>query len=173
MATPRSGCPINQAVEILGDRWTLVVLRDMIFGDSRHFSALHRDSLEGIATNVLADRLDKLVERGLLTRHQDPWHRQRTNYRLTESAIQLVPVLATLGTWGTAWLPISNELSARAKVLAEGGPELWERFMDELRAEHLGSTPPDTRPTIRELLDDAYQSAPAPEVPHRTNSTEP
>jgi DNA-binding HxlR family transcriptional regulator len=159
MRTPRSGCPINQSVEILGDRWTLVVLRDMIFGEGRHFSALHRDSLEGIATNVLADRLDKLVDRNLLTRHQDPSHRQRTNYRLTESAIQLVPVLATLGAWGTAWLPVSNELSARAQVLAEGGPELWEQFMDELRAEHLGSPSTVTRPTTRDLLDDAYKSA--------------
>jgi DNA-binding HxlR family transcriptional regulator len=159
METPRSGCPINQSVEILGDRWTLVVLRDLIFGDGRHFSALHRDSLEGIATNVLADRLDKLVDRGLLTRHQDPSHRQRTNYRLAESAIQLVPVLATLGAWGTAWLPVSNELSARATVLAEGGPELWEQFMDELRAEHLGSASAVTGPTTRDLLDDAYKSA--------------
>lgn len=159
MSTPRSGCPINQSVEILGDRWTLVVLRDVIFGDGRHFSALHRGSLEGIATNVLADRLARLVDNGLLTRHQDPSHRQRTNYRLTEAAIQLVPVLATLGAWGTAWLPVSDELSARARVLAEGGPELWGRFMDELRAEHLGSAPLATRPTTRDLLDDADESA--------------
>jgi DNA-binding HxlR family transcriptional regulator len=170
MGTPRSGCPINQSVEILGDRWTLVVLRDMIFGDGRHFSALHRDSLEGIATNVLADRLDKLVENGLLTRHQDPSHRQRTNYRLTESAIQLVPVLATLGAWGSAWLPVSDELSARAKVLAEGGPELWEQFMDELRAEHLGSASAVHRPTVRDLLDDAYQSATASDPQDRPAS---
>jgi hypothetical protein len=69
-----------------------------------------------------------------------------------------VPVLATLGAWGTAWLPVSNELSARAKVLAEGGPELWEQFMDELRAEHLGAAPTVTGPTTRDLLDDAYKS---------------
>ena len=159
MTPSRSGCPINQSVEILGDRWTLIVLRDMIFGDGRHFSALHRGSLEGIATNVLADRLDKLVEHGLLTRHQDPSHRQRTNYRLTESAIQLVPVLATLGAWGTAWLPVSEELSARAAVLAAGGPELWEQFMDELRAEHLGSPADLRQPTVREQLEEAYRSA--------------
>lgn len=159
MTAPRSGCPINQSVEILGDRWTLVVLRDLIFGDRRHFSALHRDSLEGIATNVLADRLDKLVERGLLTRHHDASHRQRTNYRLTEAAIQLVPVLATLGAWGTAWLPVSDELSARAQVLAAGGPELWERFMDELRIEHLGAASRTRRPTVREQLEVAYHAA--------------
>lgn len=165
MDTPRSGCPINQAVEILGDRWTLVVLRDVIFGDGRHFSALHRGSLEGIATNVLADRLDRLVDHGLLTRHPDPSHRQRTNHRLTEAAIQLVPVLATLGAWGTAWLPVSAELSARAKVLAEGGPALWERFMDELRAEHLGSPSTVRRPTVRDLLDEAHRAAAVPTSP--------
>lgn len=159
MTSPRSGCPINQSVEILGDRWTLVVLRDMIFGGTRHFSALHRESLEGIATNILADRLDRLVDHGLLTRHQDPSHSQRTNYRLTESAIQLVPVLATLGAWGTAWLPVSEELSARARVLADGGPELWEQFMDELRAEHLGSGAAEGKSTVRTRLDEAYRAA--------------
>lgn len=159
MTSLRSGCPINQSVEILGDRWTLVVLRDMIFGHNRHFSALHRESLEGIATNILAHRLDRLVDHGLLTRHQDPAHSQRTNYRLTESAIQLVPVLATLGAWGTAWLPVSDELSARACVLADGGPELWEQFMDELRAEHLGSGTGERKPTVRTRLDEAYRAA--------------
>lgn len=159
MTSPRSGCPINQSVEILGDRWTLVVLRDMIFGHNRHFSALHRESLEGIATNTLADRLDRLVDHGLLTRHQDPSHSQRTNYRLTESAIQLVPVLATLGAWGTVWLPVSEELAARARVLADGGPELWAQFMDELRAEHLGSGAAERKLTVRTRLDEAYRAA--------------
>jgi DNA-binding HxlR family transcriptional regulator len=158
---PRSGCPINQSVEILGDRWSLVVLRDVIFGDNRHFSALQRNSLEGIATNVLADRLERLVEAGLFTKHPDPDHRQRINYRLTEAAIQLVPVLATLGAWGTRWLPVSDELAARAKVLGEGGPTLWDRFMDELRADHLGAPPGNWRPRVRDLLDEACASAAA------------
>src|SRR5690625_8019562 len=69
MSTPRSGCPINQSVEILGDRWTLVVLRDMIFGDARHFSALHRNSLEGIATNVQIGRASCRE-----TRRTQGWH---------------------------------------------------------------------------------------------------
>lgn len=158
MKEARSGCPINRSVELLGDRWSLIVLRDVIFGARRHFSALHKDSLEGIATNVLVDRLAKLVEAGLLTKHPDPGHSQRSNYRLTEAAIQLIPVLATLGAWGVRWLPVSDELAARARVLADGGPELWDRFMDELRAEHLGSPLVDWSPRVRELLDDAYAS---------------
>ena len=65
---PRSGCPINAAVEILGDRWSLLVLRDVIFGDRRYFRALLTGSIEGIASNILADRLVRLVEAGILSR---------------------------------------------------------------------------------------------------------
>lgn len=146
-------------MEVLGDRWSLVVLRDLIFGSARSFNSLHRQSLEGIATNVLASRLDRMVETGLVTRHGDPNHRQRVNYHLTESAIQLVPVLATLGEWGARWLPVEETLVVRARVLAEGGPQLWERFMDELRAEHLGAVGTPDGGSVRAMLDHAYLEA--------------
>lgn len=124
-------------VELLGDRWSLVVLRDITFGGHRRFRELLRHSTEGIASNVLADRLRRLSDAGLLSRHGDPSHRQKVDYRLTEPAIQLVPVMAQLGAWGARWLPTSPELSIRAELLAEGGPQLWAQFMDELREVHL------------------------------------
>ncbi|NMA78850.1 MAG: helix-turn-helix transcriptional regulator [Actinomycetales bacterium] len=141
----RSGCPINMTVEVLGDRWSLVVLRDITFGGHRRFRELLRHSAEGIASNVLADRLKRMSAVGLLSRHGDPGHRQRVDYRLTEAAIQLVPVMAHLGAWGSRWLPTSAELAIRAELLADGGPELWSRFMDELRDVHLrgGDSPDD------------------------------
>src|SRR4051812_3574152 len=101
----KSGCPINLTVELLGDRWSLVVLRDVMFGGHRHFRELLGHSVEGIASNILAARLTKLVGAGLLTRHDDPSHRQKIEYRLTEAAIQLVPLLTQLGAWGARWLP--------------------------------------------------------------------
>jgi DNA-binding HxlR family transcriptional regulator len=67
MTTPRSGCPINLTVEALGDRWSLIVIRDVMFGDRRHFRELLSRSEEGIASNILAARLKHLVEAGLLT----------------------------------------------------------------------------------------------------------
>lgn len=145
LAAGRSGCPINMTVEVLGDRWSLVVLRDITFGGHRRFRELLRHSMEGIASNVLADRLRRLVEVGLLSRHGDPSHRQKIDYRLTEPAIQLVPVMAQVGAWGSRWLPTSPELSIRAELLSEGGPSLWARFMDELREVHLheGAFPAD------------------------------
>lgn len=133
----RSGCPVNMAVEVLGDRWSFVVLRDIIFGDRRRFRELLRHSEEGIASNVLASRLKRMSEIGLLSRHNDPSHRQKVEYRLTEPAIQLVPVITHLGGWGARWLPTTVELAIRAELLAGGGPELWSRLMDELRIVHL------------------------------------
>jgi DNA-binding HxlR family transcriptional regulator len=158
--TQRSGCPINLTMEVLGDAWSMIVLRDIMFGDRRHFRELYKSSEEGIATNILTNRLNHLVDAGLLTRHQDPTHKQRTIYNLTEASIELIPLMSALGEWGLRWLPASEELSARARVLAEGGPVIWEQFMDELRCEHLGTELQDAdRQSVRELLDRTHGDA--------------
>lgn len=134
---PRSGCPINAAVEVFGDRWTLIVLRDIIFGDKRYFRELQAGSDEGIASNILADRLKKLVALGLLTK-EDARSGQRARYNLTEPAIQLVPLFAQLGSWGARHRPTSPELGAAAEALEQGGPALWQEIIDDLRRSHLG-----------------------------------
>jgi DNA-binding HxlR family transcriptional regulator len=149
----RSGCPINLAVEVMGDRWSLVLLRDVMFGDRHYFRELLAGSQEGIASNILADRLRRLVANGLLWRSDDKTHRQKIRYSLTEAGVQLVPVMAALGSWGRRHMPASHELSVRAELLEQGGPELWDRFMDELREQHLGvPRPHPERPAVREQL---------------------
>jgi DNA-binding HxlR family transcriptional regulator len=159
----RSGCPINLTMEVLGDRWSLVIIRDMMFGNRRYFGELLGQSLEGIASNILAARLKRLTEMGLITRRDDPSHKQKGIYSLTEMAIQLVPVLALIGGWGRRYLPVTPELAIRAQLLEEGGPDLWEEFMQELRGLHLtkkGSStqPKDGAPSVLARLNDAYQS---------------
>src|SRR3984885_2619759 len=139
----RSGCPINLTLETLGDRWSLIVIRDLMFGNRRHYRELLNGSEEGIASNILADRLKRLTEAGLLTRRDDPSHAQKAIYSLTEPAIQLVPLLAQMGAWGRRHQPASEELSIRAQLLEEGGPKMWEAFMDELRTLHLGAPIPE------------------------------
>jgi DNA-binding HxlR family transcriptional regulator len=153
----RSGCPINLSVEVLGDKWSLVVLRDIMFGNRRTYGEMHGDSLEGIATNILADRLKRLTDEGLVTSAPDPGHKQRTIYSLTEMAIQLVPVMAALGTWGVKFLPASKEFSARSIALAAGGPKTWDDFMEELRHLHLGAPAP--KRSVLAELEAAYQAA--------------
>lgn len=137
---PRSYCPINLSLEIFGDAWTLLVLRDMMFAGKRHFrELLHSD--ERISSNILAERLVRLVEHGLLTRAEDPTHKQKTIYSLTEKAIMLLPILVQIGAWGSRWVPDAKKLDAGARKhlrqIQQGGPRAWANRMDELRAEHL------------------------------------
>ncbi|MFI5563986.1 winged helix-turn-helix transcriptional regulator [Amycolatopsis japonica] len=158
MAEPaRSGCPINAAVEAFGDSWSLLVLRDIMFGTRRHFRELLAGSEEGIASNILSDRLKRLVKAGLLTR-EDAGPGKRAAYSLTEASIQLVPVFAHLGSWGLRHRPTTERLRVRAELLAEGGPELWAEFMAELRVVHLGA-PAKDGPSVLERLAAAYEAA--------------
>jgi DNA-binding HxlR family transcriptional regulator len=153
---PRSGCPINAALEALGDPWTLLVLRDIIFGNRRHFRELLTQSEEGIASNILSARLKELVAAELLTR--GPAARgQRATYSLTEAGIQTVPIMAALGSWGLAHRQGTPELRIRAELLRDGGPQLWEQLMDELRELHLGVPRRDPdQPRASEQLRHAY-----------------
>ncbi|GGF30623.1 transcriptional regulator [Aliidongia dinghuensis] len=155
----RSGCPINLSLEVFGDKWSLIVIRDMMFGDRRHFRELLTRSEEGIASNILADRLKRLLEQGMISRADDPSHKQKAIYSLTEKAIQLVPIFAMLGAWGRRHLAVSQELSIRAELLENGGPPMWDDFMDELRARHLGHPlPAHAGPSVAERLQAAYEA---------------
>ena len=155
--TQRSGCPINLTLEVLGDRWSLIVIRDVMFGNRRHFRELLNLSDEGIASNILADRLKRLVQNGLLSKRDDPTHKQKAIYSLTEPAIQLVPLLAQMGAWGRRHTPVSPELSVRAELLEEGGERVWNAFMAELRSIHLGAPAP--RRSVFAELQAAFEDA--------------
>ncbi len=132
----RSGCIINLLVEMFGDKWSLLVIRDMIFMNRRHFRELLTQSVEGIASNILADRLQKLVQQGIIVKSDDPSHKQKAIYSLTEHGIELLPLLMEMVAWGHKCLPAARPRGL-ARVLAEGGPELRAQFMAELRETHL------------------------------------
>jgi DNA-binding HxlR family transcriptional regulator len=159
MEAHRSGCPINLTLEVLGDRWSLIVIRDIMFGNRRHYRELLNQSVEGIASNVLADRLKMLVEAGLLTKRDDPTHRQKAIYSLTEPAIQLVPLMVQMGAWGRRQAPVSKGLAIRAQLLEEGGPRMWKAFMAELRRLHLGAA--TTGRSVLARLQTAFEEAAA------------
>jgi DNA-binding HxlR family transcriptional regulator len=154
----RSGCAINLTLEVIGDKWSLIVVRDMMFGNRRHFRELLTRSEEGISSNILADRLKTLLDRGIITWADDPSHRQKGIYSLTEQGIELLPILAQMSGWGVKYLPVSEELGIRAKLLDQGGPKMWAEFMDELRETHLGvKRRKKTGPSVGERLQKAYQ----------------
>jgi len=99
----RSSCPVACTLDLIGDRWTLVVVRDLLFGKTRFAELL--ESPEGIATNILADRLHRLEEAELVERIPSETHRARGSYRLTLRGESLRPVLKAVMTWGLAHLP--------------------------------------------------------------------
>jgi DNA-binding HxlR family transcriptional regulator len=156
---PRSGCPINAAVEALGDHWSLLVLRDVIFGDRRYFRELHAGSIERIASNILADRLKKLVAAGILSR-EDAARGARARYSLTEAGIQTLPIIFALGNWGLDWCDGAPELRVRQELMRREGHRFIEELMDELRVRHLGATHPRRRgPGPLERLSAAFGEA--------------
>lgn len=103
-AARRSRCPIAFSLDVFGDRWTLLVLRDMTFFGRRYFHEF-LDAGEGIATNILSDRLDRLESAGMVEKAPDPDDRRRNVYRLTEKGTDVIPVLLDLVVWGAKYDP--------------------------------------------------------------------
>ena len=95
----RSGCPVSISLEILGDRWSLLIVRDLMVRGYRTFKEFE-DAGEGIATNILSDRLRRLKSTGIIATEVDDSDRRRVNYRLTQRGIDLAPALLELLIWG-------------------------------------------------------------------------
>lgn len=98
IASRRSDCPISFALDLFGDRWTLLVVRDLAFKGKHSFSELLA-SEEGIARNILADRLAKLEAEAFVEKRPHPKDGRRSIYDLTERGLSLVPVLVEMIVW--------------------------------------------------------------------------
>ncbi len=108
----RSGCPLNVSVEMLGDRWSLLIIRDMMLRGSRTYKNF-LDSYEGIATNILADRLRKLEAHGIITAEPDASDGRKLIYLLTAKGIDLAPVLTEMVLWAARHEKTENQALVR------------------------------------------------------------
>jgi DNA-binding HxlR family transcriptional regulator len=122
----RSDCPLNASVEMLGDRWSLLIIRDMMLRGWQTFKEF-LEGYEGIATNILADRLRKLVACGILTTDRDPSDGRRLIYSLTAKGIDLAPVLTEMVLWAAAHEHTGNQALVRQMRKDKG------KFMAEVR----------------------------------------
>src|ERR1700728_5422068 len=104
----RSGCPLNASVEMLGDRWSLLIIRDMMLRGARTYKTF-LNCYEGIATNILADRLRKLVAYGIIASKPDPSDGRKLIYLLTKKGIDLAPVLTEMVLWAAAHEDTGNQ----------------------------------------------------------------
>lgn len=109
----RSTCPISITLDILGDKWTLLVIRDLMLGGKRTYGEFLQ-SREKIATNVLADRLSVLEETGIVEKKAFPGNKVKNLYELTPKGIDLMPVLFEMVLWGDKYF----EITERAQMLA-------------------------------------------------------
>lgn len=128
----RSGCPVSIALDILGDRWSLLIIRDMMIRGYRSFQEFEASG-EGIASNILASRLRKLLLAGILATDKDETDGRKVKYRLTERGIDLAPLLLELLVWGTrhqktdASCAVVEKLAANREALLAEVQRRWKR----------------------------------------------
>ena len=108
----RSGCPLNASVEMLGDRWSLLIIRDMMVFGYRGFKEF-LNSHERIATNILADRLKRLEKYGIISAAPDPSDGRKLIYSLTAKGLDLAPVLTEMVLWAAAHEDTGNQALVR------------------------------------------------------------
>jgi DNA-binding HxlR family transcriptional regulator len=108
----RSGCPLNASVEMLGDRWSLLILRDMMLRGFHSYKEF-LESYEGIATNILADRLRRLEAYGIIATRPDPSDGRKLIYSLTPKGIDLAPVLTEMVLWAARHEKTENQALVR------------------------------------------------------------
>jgi DNA-binding HxlR family transcriptional regulator len=123
----RSGCPVSVSLEVLGDRWSLLIIRDLMVRGYKRYGEFQASG-EGIATNILADRLRKLEKTGIVASERDPADARQLDYRLTEKGIDLAPVLLDLLIWGAR-----HEKTGAPCVVIEQIARNRERVLAETR----------------------------------------
>ncbi len=134
----RSPCPISSSLDLFGDRWTLLILRDVILFD-RHRYRDFLASPEGIASNILSDRLKRLEAAGLITKSPDPADRRQVIYEATDKGAALKPVMLEIAAWGAA-----HGESGAPPDFAERYYANRARFLEDHQTLFENFGPPDT-----------------------------
>ena len=127
----RSNCPINFILETFGDRWTLLVIRDLMFHGKRHYGDLLASD-EGISTNILADRLQRLEQDGVIEKKIDPGNRSRSIYRLTQKGKDLLPVMLEITAWSGKYDSKTNAPPPLLKALNNDRHPLIAKILSDL-----------------------------------------
>ena len=125
--THRSDCPFSCSLDIWGDKWSLLIIRNMMFYNLNTYGDF-LNAPENIATNILADRLQKLEEAGLIRKEEHPDSKAKIFYSLTAMGIDLLPVMIEIGNWGDKYFKISQQ----AKVLVRAAKKDKTQFIKSL-----------------------------------------
>lgn len=132
----KSNCPQYLALDVFGDKWTLLIIRDMMIDGKRYFREFLQ-SEEKIASNILSNRLEALEAEGIINKIPDPGHKQKIIYSLTEKGIDLFPILIEIAKWSIKHKPVDKSKAARAKQIINGGHDVQKAIMNKLFKEHV------------------------------------
>lgn len=130
----RSNCPISSSLDIFGDKWSLLILRDLMLYKTRTYGDFIK-SEEKIATNILANRLQILEESGIIVKLPYPDNKVKGLYQFTEKGVDLVPTLVEIALWGGKHLSNTDENSFFLKEVRKNKPKFIKNIMDKLLAD--------------------------------------
>lgn len=130
----RSDCPISLSLEIFGDKWTLLILRDFMFFENRHFNELVR--IEAISTNILANRLKSLIKNGIVTKQIDKKNRSSYLYSLTQKGVELIPIVIEIYKWGANNVEGNNAESGFKKRINNETEKVSQEFINKIKTTH-------------------------------------
>jgi len=129
---PRSHCPVSLALEAIGDKWTLLILRDLIMGGKSRYQEL-LSSEEGIATNILADRLARLEQQGLISKTADPDDKRQFRYTPTQKGLDLLPVIFEMARWTVKYDPYIDTAHPFLKRMKSGKERLMKQILSQFK----------------------------------------
>ena len=128
----RSDCPVSCTMDVFGDKWSLLIIRDLMFTKNCTYGDFQK-SEEKIATNILASRLKALEENGVIRKSQHPESKAKVLYTLTEKGIDLLPLIVEINLWGDKYFGIPKQLEAVIAEIKEDKPGFISRKMSELK----------------------------------------
>jgi len=129
----RSDCPVSQALDVFGDKWSLLIIRDLMFGNKCTYNDFLK-SEEGIATNILASRLKGLEENSIIEKSAHPDSKAKNLYRLTQKGIDLLPIIMEIFIWSDKYLSIPADIKATIKEAKKDKDKFVKRVTKELKA---------------------------------------
>jgi DNA-binding HxlR family transcriptional regulator len=131
---PRSHCPVNYGLEAFGDRWALLILRDIVFRGKRTYGEFLKSS-EGFSTNILASRLEHLIEVGILQLEGDEADGRRGIYSLTEKGLDLIPMLFEMILWSAKYDKRSEakRIGRLVELIQKDNRKVSQKVMDQVR----------------------------------------
>lgn len=130
----RSDCPISSSLDIFGDRWSLLIVRDLMLHKSRTYGDFTK-SEEKIATNILANRLQLLEDNGIIIKLPYPDNKVKGLYRLSTKGVDLIPALIEIAIWGGKYLSDSDGSSPFLKEVKKNKTKFLKNIMDKLPAD--------------------------------------